>query len=113
MSTILNFMLEGKMKTNGYVHQLNSYEFDFRRQIMFHWNGYVELLYLQSNMVNKARNDQIGENKERVSIPYASFVFFLKAAFKQRANSDGEIMLKNFGNIEGPEEAFLICLATF
>ena len=43
----MNFILEGKMKTNGYVHQLNNYEFNFRRQIMFSLkpNGYVELLY--------------------------------------------------------------------
>ena len=36
MSPIMNFILEGKVKTNGYVHQLNNYQFHFRRQIMFH-----------------------------------------------------------------------------
>ena len=53
------------------------------------------------------------QKRERVFIPNASFIFFLKAAFKQRANSDGVVMLKSLGNIKCPEEAFLISLATF
>ena len=36
MSTIMNFISEGKLKLSGYVHLFNDYEFHFRRQNLFH-----------------------------------------------------------------------------
>ena len=36
ISIIMNFILEGKMKPNGYINLFNNYEFNSRRQIMWH-----------------------------------------------------------------------------